>query len=227
MSGFIVAKAALTWVVVNTWASYPERPGARHWHVELGPLAEWLAAGAAAIAAIVALYIAGRDRHQRIAERHEDEKTQARLVQVELSLITHSPVVFVKVRNYGSLPLLDVELTDAVWVGHQDARWVTNWKRDAPPGYAFAKVGTRRRILMPGTESHDRSWDRVAEFEVCFLDPTEDRPVRPIVPSIFQMPVYAQQDLSETAVQIRFTAANGVRWQVLTMGVVMTEPERL
>jgi hypothetical protein len=38
------AKAAATWVVLNAWASYPEHPATHHWHIELGPLAEWLAA---------------------------------------------------------------------------------------------------------------------------------------------------------------------------------------
>jgi hypothetical protein len=231
VSGFVVVKAAITWAVLNLWASYPERPGGRHWHIELGPLAEWLAAVAATGAAITALYIAGRDRQQRVAERHDHEKAQARLVQVELSLLMHSPDVIVQVRNFGSLPTLDVDLTDAAWVEHLDARWVTNWMRNAPSEYVLARVGLRRRILMPGTESHDLAYDRLAQFGVCFLHPTEDRPLRPIVTTgpkaNYMLPLYVEPDLSKVAVQIRFTAANGVRWEIVATGVDSGEPIRI
>ena len=98
--GFIAVKAALTWTALNSWASYTERPGAHHWHVELGRLAEWLAAGAAAIAAIMALYIAGRDRQQRIAERHEEQKTHARLVRLSVETETSRPAVIVEARKF-------------------------------------------------------------------------------------------------------------------------------
>ena len=89
VSSFIVVKAVLTWVVLSTWASYPERPGSRHWHVELGPLAEWLAAIATAAAAITALYVAGRDRKERTTERRNLQKTHARLVQLVVHQVTN------------------------------------------------------------------------------------------------------------------------------------------
>ena len=92
----------------------PEHSGVHHWHVELGPLSEWAGAVATTGAVMVALYIAGRDRRQRLAERHTEDQTQARLVRLEVSLWRNKPVVVVKLLNFGSLPILDVELRDAI-----------------------------------------------------------------------------------------------------------------
>ncbi|MGC2380721.1 MAG: hypothetical protein WA622_26970 [Mycobacterium sp.] len=231
VSGFVVVKAALTWVVLNTWASYPKRPGVHHWHIELGPLAEWLAAAAAAGAAITALYIAGRDRKQRSAERHDEEKTQARLVRMEVSQWHNKPVVTVQVRNFGSLPILDIELSDATWSQHPDARWVTNWGMNTWPKTEPAQVGLHRPILKPHIELDDRAFDRLVEYEICFIHHAEDRPLRPKVTTgpaaNYLVPNYVPTDLSTVVAKIRFTTANGVRWETPTNGAGSGEPVRL
>jgi len=177
--GFVFVKAALTWVVVNAWASHPEHSGAHHWHIELGPVADWLAAGAAAIAAIVALYIAWRDRKDRTAERHDEQQTHARLVQLSVETETNRPAVVVQARNFGPLPVIDIDLVDATWSEHLEARWeplISHWV-----GRNRQATTTHRPVLMPN-QGLDDTFDTLAYFVIRFMHPTEDRPLAPIEP---------------------------------------------
>jgi hypothetical protein len=226
VSGFIVVKAALSWVVLNMWASYPERLGAHHWHIELGPVAEWLAAGAAAFAAIVALGISGRDRKDRIAERHDEQKTRARLVQLSVETETSRPAVVVQARNFGPLPVIDIDLVDATWSEHPEARWEplkSHWV-----GRNRQATETHRPVLMP-SQGLDDTFDTLAYFVIRFMHPTEDRPLAPIEPRTanYQIPSSVRTDLTNVVAKVRFTTADGVRWETSTKGEGSGEPTRL
>ena len=226
VSSFIVVKAAVTWVALNAWASYPEHGVANHWHVELGALAEWLAAAAAAGAAIVALYIAARDRRDRVAERRDEQKTHARLVQLFVETETGRPAVVVQARNFGPLPVIDVDLVDATWSEHRDARWEplkSHWV-----GRGRQATSIHRPILMPSKGVED-TFDTLAYFVIRFLHPTEDRPLAPIEPRTAKLPVpsYVRTDLSNVVVKVRFTTADGVRWETPTKAAGSGEPARV
>jgi hypothetical protein len=226
VSGFIAVKAALTWTALNTWASYPERPGAHHWHVELGPLAEWAAAIAATGAAITALYIAGRDRQDRIAERRDEQKTHARLVQLSVDAETSREAVVVQARNFGPLPVLDIDLVDATWSQHPKARWepmASHWVARGRQANS-----THRPILKPN-QGLDDTFDTLAYFVVRFLHPTEDRPLTPVEARTanYPIPSYVRPDLSKIVAKVRFTTADGVRWETATKGEGSGEPRRV
>lgn len=227
VSTFIAVKAALTWVVLNAWASYPEHGGTHHWHLELGPLAEWLAAVAAAGAAITALYIAGRDRRERIAERHDEQKTQARLVQLSVETETNRPAVVVQVRNFGPLPVIDIDLVDATWSEHPEAVWEPLDSHWVATNRQANK--THRPILMPNQGVQEDTFDTLAYFVVRFMHPTENRPLAPIEPRTanYQIPSYVRTDLSNVVAKVRFTTADGVRWETPTKGEGSGEPTQL
>jgi hypothetical protein len=223
----VTTKAALIAVALTAWASIPERRWpVNHWHVELGPLAEWLAAGAAAGAAIVALVIATLDRQHQIKDRRDDEKTQARLVQLSVETESGRPVVVVKARNFGPLPVLDIELVDATWSEHPGARWVTintSWQARGLP-----ENSTYRPILKPNQGLND-TFDTLVEFDVCFMHATRDETVVPVDTTRppMRFPQYVRTDVRNVVVKVQFTTANGVRWETPTKGAGAGEPVRL
>jgi hypothetical protein len=230
---FFIVKLAMTWVALNTWASYPEHPGgSHHWHIELGPLAEWLAAVAAAGAAMAALHIARRDRQQRIAERHDEDMAQARLVHVRLSEWSNRPDVNVTVQDFGSLPLLDVTLVAARWTQHLDARCVVEENKNGKNVLVeLAQADVRQRVLLPTTNAYERANDRRAEFRFYFVHPADNRPLR--TPdtdgptAAYKNPTLVKTDLMTVLVEVQFTTANGVRWEVEATGAGSKEPRRL
>lgn len=226
-SGFIVTKAAITWVAVNARLSYLERAssGAHRWHIELGPLAEWLAAIAAAGAAITALYIAARDRKDRTAEREGEQKTHARLVQLSVEADS-SAAVIVQARNFGPLPVIDIDLVNAIWTEHPEARWEpldSHWV-----GVNRQATRTHRPILKPN-QSFDDTFDTLAYFRFTFLHPTKDRPLAPIDPRTtnYKIPSYVRTDVSNVFAKVQFTTADGVRWETPTKGEGTGEPVRV
>jgi hypothetical protein len=184
----------------------------------LGALAEWLGAFSAAGAAIVALVIATRDRRDRARERRVAEKTQARLVRLMAFANTATPIVVVDVRNYGSLPILDIELADAVWNEHPDARWGTN---------GLTRENLRHEMLRPDPEN---SSGFLIRYYVWFMHPTRDEALARIaneqaLPAA--RPEYVPIELSNVEIRVRFKTANGVRWETPTEGVGTGEPKRL
>jgi hypothetical protein len=217
-SAIVVAKGALTAIALVAWVSIPGRRWlANPWHVELGPLAEWLAAGAAAGAAIVALVIATLDRQHQIKDRRDEERTQARLVRLSVQGLSGRPVVVVKVRNFGRLPVLDVTLVGAAWNEHPTARWGT-------------KGLVREELVKPILRPHqsDSPYEEMIDFEIWFMHPTEDKTLVPVVREFHGgYRVYAQIDFSKVVVKIQFTTANGVRWETPTKGADTGEPVRL
>jgi hypothetical protein len=224
---FVTVKAALTAVALSAGVAAPERrwpPDS--WHIELGPFAEWLAAFVAAGAAAVALWIATRDRLDRTAERHNEEKTHARLVRLNVESETSRPVISVKVRNFGPLPIIDVRFVDATWRGHPEARWKlleAFWQpRDLP------RNSDHRPILMPSQGGED-TVSTLVEFAVSFRDPAEDSPLVPVAKHFpaSGLSQYVKTDVSEVVAKIRFTTANGVRWEAPTQGAGAGEPARL
>jgi hypothetical protein len=199
------------------------------WH--LGDVGGWLSWLGAIGAAAVALQIAGRGRRVRIAERDDEAKTHARLVQVEVNPHTGSPVVLVDVRNYGPLPVLDVDLVNASWAAHPEARWATNWSRREDHG-PLAQVDLHRPILKPHTDEDDHSPIKLASHRVTFLHHDEDKPllgIEPVSPDSppTAFPRYLMPDISKVVISIRFTTADGIRWEVSTEGMGGGEPRRV
>lgn len=227
VSCVIIVKVALTYVVLNEWASHPEHGSSftHHWHIEFGPLAEWLAAFVAASAAIVALYIADRDRKDRAAEREDKQKTHARLVQLSVEADSTAAVI-VTARNFGPLPVIDIDLVDATWSEHQNARW------EPLPSYWVGRnrqaTKTHRPILMP-SQGLDDTFDTLAYFTFRFMHPTEDRVLAEIEPRTanYKIPSYVRIDLTSVVAKVRFTTADGVRWETPTKGAGSGEPTRV
>lgn len=195
-------------------------------HVELGDLADWLAAIGAFTAAGIALCIATRDRKDRAAERHEAQKIAARLVHVDVRQIP-KPALDVKVRNYGPLPALDVAIIDATWNEHPDARWTilqANWTTvDRVP------TPVRKPVLMPAEDVND-TYDTTAEYRIGFIDPSTNEMIKTAIDprtANFPLPNYQPIDRANTTVTVAFTTADGVRWAITTNGTDANEPVRL
>lgn len=221
---FVAIKVAVTWMALNAWASFPEQGIAHHWHIELGPLAEWLAAAAAAGAAIVALTIAARDRKDRIGEHHDRQKTHARLVQLSVEADSKG-TVNVQARNFGPLPVIDIDLVDAAWSEHHDARW-------EPLGSYWAgrnrrATSTHRPILKPAQGLED-TLDTLADFVIRFVN-RDGELLATVEPrtSNYPIPSYVPIDVSKVVVKVRFTTADGVRWETPSKGHGAGEPTRL
>jgi hypothetical protein len=195
------------------------------WH--LGDVGGWLAGLGAIGAAIVALRIARQDRTARIAERHDEQKTHARLVQVSIEGGNDSrAAITVQARNFGPLPVIDIDLVDAKWSEHPEARWIplaSHWV-----GRGRQASSTHRPILMPSQGLED-TFDTLADFVICFMHPTEERLLAPIEPRTanYQFPNYVPPDFSTVVVKLRFTTADGVRWETPTKGNGSGEPVRI
>jgi hypothetical protein len=189
-------------------------------------LAEWLAAATAAGAAIVALYIAARDRKDRITERADEQKTRARLVRLSVDSDTSKGAVNVQARNFGPLPVIDINLVDATWSEHPEARWEplgSHWV-----GRNRQATSTHRPIQMP-SQGLDDTFDTLADFVIRFVHPAEDRPLAPINPRTanYKIPSYLPIDLSNVVAKVQFTTADGARWETPTKGEGSGEPTRL
>lgn len=232
-AAIIVTQGVLTAFTLKAWHAIPGRhwPPNR-WHIELGNLSEALAALASTGAALVALWaglialrVANRDRQDRKQERDDEEKTHARLVRLEAEMRTinlhswasPSPVVAVKVRNFGPLPVIDVRVTSATWSEHPAAR-------------CRATNLARRPSSILRQHQSDQPYDEMVEFAVEFLPPTDEGTVIPVegqYPGGQGIPIFAKIDLSKVVVKIQFTTANGVRWETPTKGVGTGETMRV
>lgn len=185
--------------------------------IELGTLADWLAAFGAGGAALVALVIATRDRAERKDERHEEDATVARLVQLRATAQYGTPALNVSIRNFGELPILDISIADATWADHPDARWGTN---------GLDRKGMKRPVLhnywrteLEVSPFQDASPPMIT-YPVWFMHPTRDEP-------LYASEDNARFDLSGVTVKIQFTTANGVRWILPTKGQGTGDPKRI
>lgn len=225
--GILAAEGVVTWFAIEAWCAVPGRhwPPNR-WHIELGNLSEALAAFATAGAAFVALWIAGQQRRDRHREREDEDRTRARLVYLDaafrvvlLNPAEHTavPVVQVTVRNFGPLPVLDVEVSGATWRDHPEARH-------------RSKVlnGRGYNILRP--HRSDSTFEEIREFAVELLQPDQDQTVVPLLghhPVAAHVPRYAELDLDDVVVKVRFTTASGHRWEVSIRGDSRGGPVRV
>ena len=221
-AAIIIAQGAVTWFAAKAWLAIPEcHLPPNRWHIELGNFSEALAAFAAAGAALIALWIAGRDRRDRKKGRLDGEKTVARLVRLDVEGIDGRPVLLVKVRNFGPLPILDVTATDASWIEHPNARCpITRHGRDA--------VSSKQSILRPW--QNDLKYEEMIEFEIQFLHPAEDKTLVPQIEKRVPggtMTLYKRVDPSKVVAKIQFTTASGIRWETLTNGAGTGETARL
>jgi hypothetical protein len=117
-------------------------------------------------AAFVALRIAGRDRRDRKQEREEEDKTHARLISLNVETLSGRPVLLVKVRNFGPLPVLDITATEATWSEHPTARCPINRQ-------GRGRVDREQSILRPW--QNDQTYEEMIQFEIEFPHPTEDK----------------------------------------------------
>lgn len=226
--GIVATQAAVTWFAMSAWSAIPVRrwpPG--RWHVELGNLSEALAAFATVGAAFAALWIAGRERRARRQEREDEDSTHARLVHLSVRMRTvllnpaakvGVPVVRVTARNFGPLPVLDVEVSDATWSQNSAAR--LRWSSEP----------TRRPYNVLRPHRSDDSYEEMAEFNVELMRPEKDETIIPVTgyyPGGSQLPIYAAVDLSTVIIKVRFTTASGVRWEAPIRGDIREEPIRV
>ncbi|MCV7067707.1 hypothetical protein H7H51_22100 [Mycolicibacterium farcinogenes] len=228
-----------TWLPVNVavafggialYGAYRAVGAWRDWHpphIELGNLSEALGALFTVAAVVAALRIANNDRRERIRERHDQEMTHARLVLLLVEPRHHpSAAITVEVRNFGRLPILDVELADAAWTEHPTARVEVSFGQYV--GIGFPKTAYRRPVLMP-TREFERKSTTVVDFGVVFKHEADDRPLTEATARTanYQIPSYEPIDLSKVAIKIRFTTADGVRWETSTEGGAAGDPVRL
>lgn len=196
--------------------------------IELGNLSEALGALFTVLAVGAALWIASSDRRDRARERHEQELTQARLVLVTVSPVSHpSASIEVEVRNFGPLPILDIELAGASWTEHPTARLAVSFGQYI--GVVRPATARRRPVLM-STNEFERSATTVVDFILRFKDEfDDDRPLtEPTARTAgYQHPNYEPIDLANVVVKVRFTTADGVRWETPTEGGSAGEPVRV
>ncbi len=142
VAAIVVIKAVVIGIV--WWRRYYLLRGHQP-HVELGSLADWLAAFAVAGAAIAALVIAGREGRHRAREREDADHAQARLVQVEVVRVPGQVDFDVRIHNYGDRAIIGVVVTNAWVFGHPEYTWrhsdidqtqekIVKPDRDAPSG---------------------------------------------------------------------------------------------
>ena len=81
---------------------------------------------------------------------------------------------------------------------------------------------------MP-SQGLDDTVDTKAHFVIRFMHPTEDQPLAPINPptASYLHPSFLPIDLSNVVVKVRFTTADGCRWETPTMGTGAGEPVRV
>jgi hypothetical protein len=169
---------------------------------------------------LIALWIAGRDRRDRNAERHAEEKTVARLVRLDVEPISGRPVVVVKVRNFGPLPILDVAADGATWTTHPDARLEIT---------RLGRGGVARHLPVLRPWNNDLRYEEMAEFEIQFLHPQTGETLVPkldhkVPGGVVEM--YQRVDPTTVTARIRFTTASGIRWETITHGVGTGETRR-
>jgi hypothetical protein len=193
VTAFVVVKGALTAIALTAWAIISERRWpVDHWHIELGPLTEWLAGIAAAGAAIVALWIATRDRWERRRERDAADEAQANLVLVEVFPSQGFAGFDVRVTNYGSRAVLNVEFETAQFepfpnaepvLGERARRRIPVVDCDREPGgFWFGFVEDGSSVITGHTDSHG-NW------------------------------VSDNADATKVAAYVRFKDADGNRWR--------------
>lgn len=147
-------------------------------------------------------------------------------MQLSVGWESNRAAVVIEARNFGPLPVIDVDLVNATWTEHPEARWEalkSHWvARDRKAN------STHRPILMPTHGTQD-TFDTLAYFVVRFMHPTEDRALASIEPRTANYPVksYVRADFSNVVVKVRFTTADGVRWETPTKGEGAGEPTRL
>lgn len=182
---------------------------------QMGTLGEWAAAFFTFVAAAAALRIAKRDRRDRMQERRDEQSTHARLVQLSVRS-TSAGSIDISVRNYGPLPVLDVDLVESTWVEHLDAQQRDSAGRWIRPSDEISR--RHRPILMPHPAEFDDVYNTVAEFSVAYLHPTQEEILAPIEKRTahFQYPNRVPIDPSAIRARVRFTTADGVRWELST-----------
>lgn len=160
--------------------------------IELGNLADWLAAIGALVAAVSALYIATRDRRDRSRELLAVEEAQARLVQIEVDERYRA----VRIHNYGSFAILDVHIVSAYWTQVPDVRLLD---------------GIDDLVILPVVKP-DREALSGGTIHMAFVDGEGNE-----YPELLAIDDYGQSNYAEPpggiAVIIGFTDANGNRWQ--------------
>lgn len=157
------------------------------------------AVGAVA-AAVVALVIATRDRRERRSERHAADRSQARLILVEVRSPQRTPTYYIDIANHSATPILDVEL-DHVVLNSTSTRWELD-------EHSASKI----RVVKP--EPNEAPPSFVGEF----LDLAGDhiavnRPDRLGTPNYPDKP-----DPSLVYAAIRFTDSSGNMWRTDTDG---------
>jgi hypothetical protein len=205
-SAIVVAQGAMTWVAIKAWLAIPTRQWpVTSWHIQLGPLSEWVAALFTAFAVAVALWIAGHESRTRRRERADADHAQARLVDVEIDQSAYSQWFYVTIRNYGGSPIISVSVSNAWWAARPDVTW-------SHPPAEESSAPTVIRILQPERE---RAGQAAATLTIQFLaaDGT-------LVPRVLEHDAVYEDTYEEIDgtpdVEIHFMDSNGTHWRTGT-----------
>lgn len=217
-----VRRASLTLALVSITLAFVACWRAFGW--KSGEVANWFSGVGSIGAALAALWIATRDRRDRRRDQLEEQNSHARLVQLSVAP-SGGGYVNVEVRNYGPLPVLDIDLIDAAWSEHPQALQVGSAGR-----FIRAEEEVLHRpILMPHPAGHDDAYNTVADFTVTYFDAQTHELLAPIDTKTVEFLLASRLpiDVSQVSAKIRFTSADGVRWETLSEGRGSGDPVRI
>ena len=123
------------------------------------------------------------------------------------------------------MPVLDVEIVEATWSEHPEAR-----PESRPGMYSGPFSGLHQHpILLPHPAEYDDSFNTLIEYHIDYMQPDADDLVIQEDPeeSIFIMRDRKLVDVSKVTVKIRFTSADNVRWEMPSEGTRSGDPVRL
>lgn len=204
----LVTVAAVVWaiaVLVSVFVGLPTLLTISGVNVNFSLIVNALAALGSVSAAVVALWIATSDRRDRQKEREEADRKQAGLVRIKArwqslgydqdESVRVAPYIQVGINNFGTLPIVDVQLTRWEWEGHE-ARFVMK-----PPYEPPAAV-------LPSFRS--TAGDRAEWMEFV---PTDD-----VTKTAMAAPTITRN--TDLTVTVEFTDAGEKRWRRSNKGLL-------
>ncbi|MDT5079678.1 MAG: hypothetical protein QOJ80_4315 [Mycobacterium sp.] len=204
--------AAIIWGVGVILAVTVLVPSAFGISVDIGVIVNGLVAIGSFAAAAAALWVATRQRQEYEQDRADSDRKQAGLVRVKAKWeeLGHPDAhVLVTVRNFGSLPVVDVELTE--------------WQVDGKSITMFAKKPTNIEAVFPLKSASDaRDTILVSPITREMRTAMQGEPHPPGV-SVMGQPIKTQPTIygvTKVAVAVQFTDASEKRWRCSTAGKV-------
>jgi hypothetical protein len=203
---FFSKRSALFWAITITTALIAmlfvasqiahDRGQNVEWYSGFG---QWLGALGSLTAAAAALWIATRDRSERVREREAADEAQARLVLVRPGRNGISADFGVLIQNCGSRPILEVAVEEAGWPSlNDDSRMAGLRMADERITGNFADV------VLPGAPG---------ALTVNFVDSEGNSFPKELEKDVHGNPVF-ETTPDGLEVKVSFMDANGNRWEI-------------